>query len=92
MSISKKTKRNLRRKRVATKRLQRLDRGQPLPRRDFTVDEWCEKRRISRGLFYAMMRNGTAPRTMKIRKRRTITFEADVARQAQNEAATAQAT
>jgi hypothetical protein len=69
----------------------RRDCAPPSPRRDFTVDEWCDKRRISRFLFYEMLRDGTAPRTMKIRKRRTISPEADEEWQREREAATATA-
>ena len=56
---------------------------------DFTIGEWCRKRRVSRGTFYKMLKKGTAPNTLKIKKRRTITFEADADWQAKREAATA---
>jgi len=61
----------------------------PPPRRDYTIKEWCAKRRVSRGLFYEMLKLGIAPKTMKLRKRRTISEEADAEWQAQREAATA---
>jgi hypothetical protein len=89
MATSKKNKRNHRRKRAAQDRRQRLDRGPPTPRRDYTIPEWCKKRRISRGLFYSMLRNGSAPKTLKLNKRRTISPEADAEWQTQREAATA---
>ena len=47
-------------------------------RRDYSIEEWCSKRRISRTLFYKMLKEGTAPRTLKLRKRRLITHEADL--------------
>src|SRR5215831_10383374 len=82
MATYKKTKRDLRRKKAA-RRPQRLDRGPPIPRRDYTIPEWCRKRRISRGLFYEMLKLGIAPRTMKLKKRRTISPEADAEWQTQ---------
>jgi hypothetical protein len=76
--------------RRASVRLQRRDREQPHPRRDYTVDDWCAKRRVSRFLFYKMLKAGTAPKTMKLNKRRTISIEADEAWQrAREEAETA---
>jgi hypothetical protein len=63
------------------------------PRRpgdDFTVDEWCQKRRITKPHFYALLRLGLAPKTMKLKKRRTITSEADAEWQAERERATLQ--
>ena len=50
-------------------------------RRDYSIEEWCSKRRIS----HKMLKEGTAPRTLKLRKRRLITHEADLLRQAQHE-------
>jgi hypothetical protein len=34
-------------------------------RRSFTVDEWCDARRISRGMFYKLRDRGLAPKTHK---------------------------
>jgi hypothetical protein len=67
-------------KKAASVRLHRLDRAQPHPRDfDYTVSEWCQRRRISKFLFYQMLKAGTAPRTMKLNKRRTISVSADLA-------------
>jgi hypothetical protein len=87
MTIRKNQKAKKPRKRRAGRR--HRDCVPPLPRRDFTVDEWCDKRRISRFLFYEMLKEGTAPKTMKLRKRRIISHEADEQWQREREAATA---
>lgn len=52
---------------------------------DLTIREWCAKRRVSRGLFYAMMKAGTAPKTIKLNKCRRITHAADAEWQAERE-------
>lgn len=52
----------------------------------FTVDEWCQHRRISRGLFYKMCKQGIAPRTHMAGVRRLISAEADAEWLAQREA------
>jgi hypothetical protein len=90
----KKTSRRILRRTRATDRRQRLDRGPPTPRRDdddFTIDEWCAKRRISKVHFYKLLKLGLAPRTKKLLKRRTISPEADAEWQAERERATAAA-
>jgi AraC-like DNA-binding protein len=89
---SKKPKRKKARRKATSRRQRRLARA--LPRRDnshddYSVSEWCRRRRISRGLFYKMLKEGTAPATLKLRKRRTITSAADAAWQAQRERETA---
>jgi hypothetical protein len=56
---------------------------------DFTVTEWCRRRRVSRGLFYKMLRDGTAPKTMKHNKSRRISRSADAEWERAREAATA---
>jgi hypothetical protein len=63
------------------KQTKRKRKRRMLPRNDsddYTIAEWCKKRRVSRGLFYQMLKAGTAPRTMKLNKHRTIPFEADI--------------
>ena len=40
------------------------------PRRpddDFTIDEWCAKRRITKPHFYELLKRGLAPKTMKLK-------------------------
>jgi hypothetical protein len=54
---------------------------------DFTIAEWCLKRRISRGTFYSLDRRGLAPKTMKHGKARRISHSADIEWQAAREAA-----
>ena len=43
----------------------------------FTIAEWCQHRRISRGLFYKLIQQGTGPRTYVVGTRRLISTEAD---------------
>ena len=45
--------------------------------RDYTIDEWCEKRRCCRATFYNLQKIGKAPVTIKIGARQRITLEAD---------------
>ncbi|MET4313537.1 hypothetical protein [Bradyrhizobium sp. RT4b] len=61
------------------------------PLDDYTVDEWCAKRRITKPHFYELMKIGKAPKSMKLKKRRTISPQADAAWQAEREAETAEA-
>ena len=42
-----------------------------------SIKRWCDDRDLSRGMFYILDRQGKAPRTMKIGRRRLITDEAD---------------
>jgi hypothetical protein len=42
----------------------------------YTLDEWCEAHRCSRGHFYKMQRAGTAPRVMKTGSRVLISGDA----------------
>ena len=46
-------------------------------RRDFTISEWCRKRRISRAEFYRLRARGLAPRVLETAKLRRITPAAD---------------
>ena len=50
---------------------------QSATRRDFTISEWCRKRRISRAEFYRLRARGLAPRVLEIAKLRRITPAAD---------------
>ena len=43
----------------------------------FSIDEWCVHRRVSRGLFYKMIKLGIGPRTHMVGVRRLISTEAD---------------
>jgi hypothetical protein len=86
MATSKKPKhKKVRRKRRLARALPRRDNSHD----DYSIAEWCRRRRISRGLFYKMLRDGSGPKTMRLNKRRTITHEADAAWQAQRERETA---
>jgi hypothetical protein len=62
------------------------------PDDDYSIEEWCAKRRISKVHFYAMLKAGLAPKTMKLKKRRTISPEADAEWQRERERETAEAT
>jgi hypothetical protein len=55
------------------------------PGDDYSIDEWCAKRRITKPHFYELLKLGLAPKTMKLKKRRTITSQADAEWQAQRE-------
>ena len=48
-------------------------------RRSFTINEWCEARRISRAMFYKLAEQGLAPKTHNVGTKRLISNEADVA-------------
>ena len=61
------------------------------PDDDYTVDEWCQKRRITKPHFYELMKHGLAPRTKKLKKRRTISPAADAEWEAERERAAAAA-
>jgi predicted DNA-binding transcriptional regulator AlpA len=54
--------------------------------RAFSVDEWCELRRISKPLFYKLLGQGKAPATYRAGARRFVSDEADRAWQAAMEA------
>lgn len=53
-----------------------------------SVQEFCRAHRISRALFYVLMRNGRAPRLMRIGRRTLISAEAAAAWRRQMEADT----
>jgi hypothetical protein len=59
----------------------------------FTVGEWCEHRRLSRGMFYKLSKLGLAPKTHTVGTKRLISAEADRAwvraREAEQETAAA---
>jgi predicted DNA-binding transcriptional regulator AlpA len=43
----------------------------------FTIDEWCQKNRLSRSTFYKLKKAGKAPRLAKVLEAVRITEEAD---------------
>ena len=57
----------------------------------FTIDEWCEHRRISRAMFYLLDAEDLTPKTHNVGVKRLISAEADAAwvraREAENTAA-----
>jgi hypothetical protein len=55
-------------------------------RRAMTVAEWCAARRLSKAMFYKLLRTGRGPLTYLVGTRRFISEEADAAWQAQQEA------
>jgi predicted DNA-binding transcriptional regulator AlpA len=55
----------------------------------FSVSEFCQLHRISRALFYIMLRDGRGPRIMKIGKRTLVSAEAAVEWRRNLEAASA---
>jgi hypothetical protein len=54
--------------------------------KDFLIEEWCEKRRISRAFYYVMRREGKGPRELRNGRKVTITHEADMEWQRAREA------
>ena len=56
----------------------------------FTVQEFCEAHRISRGLFYTLVKEGAGPRLMKAGRRTLITADAATAWRRRMEAVTAE--
>jgi hypothetical protein len=42
-----------------------------------TIDEWCDKHKLSRSGFYKLKKIGKAPRLMEVLSRIRITEEAD---------------
>jgi hypothetical protein len=44
---------------------------------DFTIAEWCAKRRISRSGFYNLKKRGLTPKIIRNGARTIITVEAD---------------
>jgi len=57
----------------------------------FTVLEFCSAHRISRALFYILLRNGRGPRLLKAGRRTLVTADAAADWRRRMEAATAQA-
>lgn len=51
-----------------------------------SIDEFCERNRISRALFYILRKEGGAPRVMKVRGRTLISVAAEHDWQRQMEA------
>jgi predicted DNA-binding transcriptional regulator AlpA len=45
----------------------------------YTLNEWCVRRRISRSMFYKLVKLGTAPGSYLVGNSRYITAEADEA-------------
>ena len=48
-------------------------------RRSYTIGEWCEARRVSRGMFYKLRDQGLAPLTHNVGSKVLISDEADAA-------------
>ncbi|MGX1352491.1 putative DNA-binding transcriptional regulator AlpA [Bradyrhizobium elkanii] len=75
----------------ARKRAVKKAKAARTPDDDFTIPEWCRLRRIGRTTFYKMVKDGTAPKIMKLRKCVRITPKADAEWQAERERETAAA-
>ena len=43
----------------------------------FTIAEWCQRRKISRGMFYKLKAQGLAPKTYNVGTRPFFTEESD---------------
>jgi predicted DNA-binding transcriptional regulator AlpA len=54
--------------------------------KDFLIEEWCEKRRISRAYFYVLKKQGKGPRELRLGKKILITRQADLEWQRAREA------
>jgi hypothetical protein len=46
-------------------------------RASFTIDEWCQFRRISRPMYYKLAKQGRAPLTHRVGEKPLISSEAD---------------
>ena len=72
---------------------ERQRRAEQQRRRSFTLQEWCDSRRISRAMFYVLDAQGKAPRTHYAGAKRLISDQADAdwvrAREAEAEQETA---
>jgi hypothetical protein len=56
----------------------------------YSVQEFCERHRISRPFFYKLLAQGLGPRVLRLGSRTLVTREAAAAWRAEREAATAQ--
>lgn len=56
----------------------------------YTLNEWCEARRISRAMFYKLGEQGLAPKTHNVGAKRLISAQADAEWLRQREAETEQ--
>lgn len=65
------------------------DTARAVPRAAFSIDEFCKSHDISRTTFFQLERDGKAPRSMKVGRRRLITTEAAAEWRARMEAETA---
>jgi hypothetical protein len=45
----------------------------------YTIQEWCEHRRVSRAMLYKLFQQGRGPRTHNVGTKRLISSEADAA-------------
>ena len=52
----------------------------------FTIDEWCQRRRMSRGSYYKLRKSGKAPRLHYALTKPLISLEADAEWQREREA------
>ena len=59
-----------------------------MPRAAYTVPEFCEAHRISRALFYNLLKGGRGPAVMHAAGRTLVTIEAAAAWRAEGTAAT----
>jgi len=59
--------------------------------KDYKIEEWCERRRISRAFYYVMKRQGRGPRELRNGRKVTITRQADAEWQKAREAEQASA-
>jgi hypothetical protein len=48
----------------------------PITAQAYSVDEFCDAHRISRGYFYVLLREGKAPAILKLGRRTLVTAEA----------------
>jgi hypothetical protein len=56
-------------------------------RRSYTINEWCDARRVSRAMFYKLSQQGLAPKTHNVGAKRLISDAADAAWLREREAA-----
>jgi hypothetical protein len=55
----------------------------------YTINQWCERRQVSRAMFYKLEAQGLAPRTHNAGKKRLISEQSDADWVREREAASA---
>jgi predicted DNA-binding transcriptional regulator AlpA len=78
-----------RKPRAASPKVQKRLRETNPETRAYSIDQFCRAYGVGRDMYYAMLKNGTAPQCMTIGKRRLISLDAAARWQEAREAETA---